>query len=181
MAVIVRMDAPEIHTVATVSPGEMRASETVVVPNAAAVIAQVELWLKRIQEELVASPVVRALEEQRSQVEALLAETAKIPQEYFTKEESTEIKDKLSVLEQELRDRLSKDSSENEEVNARITELTQLVAELRTQVDSLTKRGWFGSAIVKFTRWAAKPENSALLKGGINVVKALMPGSEETK
>jgi hypothetical protein len=181
LAALVRAESRETQVVVTVSPGELRAVEKFTIPNASSVISQVGAWITRIHEELIATPIVRALEEQRSKVEELLAETAKIPNDYFTKEEAEELKKKLSDLEKDLQDRVVSDTSENAEVKGRIEELTTLVAELRAQVDSLTKRGWFGSAIIKFTRWASTPENSALLKGGVNVVKALMPGSENTK
>lgn len=134
----------------------------------------VNSWASRIREELSAIPFHRELAEQRSIIEEIEEQVARFPDEYFTKEESERVQQRLNELEAKLQENIEKHAKDQEEAKRQISELRVDFEVLRQTVDGLNKKGWAGTLLVRVSRWVKNPENRELLKSGAEVAKAFL-------
>lgn len=131
-------------------------------------------WANRIREELSAIPFHRELAEQRSIIEEIEEQVASFPDEYFTKEESEKVQQRLNELESQLRENIEKHAKDQEEAKRQISELRTDFEILRQTLDGLNKKGWAGTLLVRVSRWVKNPQNRELLKSGAEVAKVLL-------
>jgi ABC-type phosphate transport system auxiliary subunit len=123
---------------------------------------------------LSAIPFHRELAEQRTIIEEIEEQVASFPDQYFTKEESERIKQRLNELESQLRENIEKHTRDQDEAKRQISELKRDFEILRQTLDALNKKGWAGTLLVRVARWVKNPQNLQLLKSGAEVAKAFL-------
>jgi len=155
-------------------PGSLEHEATFTVGGANGLLEAISGWLKNLQEELVAEPVNRQLNRHREEIESLLQQAESLPDEYFTRAEAEELRQRLEELEAQLIVNIEQSTSGGEQ-QTKIQEIERDFMQLQSQVETLSKRGWFGSLLIRFAKWSSDPENAKVLKGGVNVAKALLP------
>ncbi len=165
----------------TMSPGELTQTEHRTVRDSDGLVDALRDWLVFLRDYLNAVPVHRELDEQRRLLEQLLAEIGSAPDTYFSREEASQVSDRLSELEGRFRDHLKQASATEAEATDRINKLERDFVELRQQTAYLTKKGWSSSLATRLARWLRDPLNQQLLKSGADIARKLLlppgPGS----
>lgn len=160
-------------------PGTMMERENIDTVGTKGLLIEIEAWLDRLQQELATVPIVRELELHTQQIEQLLQHTKTLPEEYFTVAEAEKLSARLDELENELCENLKVSTNREDIWRAKITSLEKDFNDLRSQMFSLTQRGWLGSLLVRFARWSADADNARVLKGGVQIAKSLLPGEPD--
>lgn len=123
-------------------------------------------WTERVNKELMDRPLNRKIEEKLKEIDEITARFADLPNEYFTRIEADEMKEKLDALEKDLLQRLAQLNLENEEFETKQSSLHCEIEELKKTVELLKKPGWAGSLMVKVSSWVKSSGNEKLLKDG---------------
>jgi hypothetical protein len=164
----------EIGIYGTAKPGDIGTSETFKVYGRAKFFAYVKQWLGRLRSELQAIPINRVVEEQRKQIEELIGNFAKLPNEYFSRDEAEALKQRLEALEQQMIDAIVKSSSDDEDVSGRVESLERDFLVLKENIDTLKKPGWARAFATRVTKWTYDPENRKLIADGIEITRKLL-------
>lgn len=82
-------------------------------------IVSVELWTERLHRELMERPLNRRLEEKIKEIDKITAHFTDLPNEYFTRAEADEMKEKLDALEKDLLQKLAQLNLENKELETK--------------------------------------------------------------
>jgi len=126
----------------------------------------IESWTERVYMELMDRPLNRKIEEKLKEIDEITASFEDLPNEYFTRIEADEMKEKLDALEKDLLQRLAQLNLENEEFETKQFSLHCEIEELKKTVEMLKKPGWAGSLMVKVSSWVKNSGNEKLLKDG---------------
>jgi hypothetical protein len=166
--------AREIGIQGTARPGDIGLSENFKVYGRAKFLAYVTQWAGRLRSELQAIPVNRAIEDQRKQIEELLGKFAKLPNEYFSREEAESLKSRLDALEQQMIESIVSNAAEEEDVSARVTSLEQDFTVLKETLGNLKKPGWARAFATRVARWMHDSDNRKLLADGVDITRRLL-------
>lgn len=126
-------------------------------------------WLHRIKRDML-NPIERRfvdnrIQEFKEEVEGKLEE---IEDDYFTKDEGDELRERLEQLE-----KMISEMDSQEELKAEISKMKEELEFLKATIDTLTKKKWFKNALLKFWSWGQKEENRKLIESGVEVVKTI--------
>ena len=91
-----------------------------------------------------------------------------IEDRYFTKEEGDELRERLEQLEKIILEREHQEDREDE-----ISKMKEEIEFLKATIDTLTKKKWLKSALVKMWSWGQNEENRKLIESGVEAVKAI--------
>ena len=160
-----------------VSPGEMILEEDLRFEGRNEISRQIKRWLNSIWEELVASPLNKMIDEQNEIIEKIKSQVNQIPEDYFTKDEANELREKINSLEENLKNQIESQASENDNLKQKLSELENEMDSLRATIPLLNKRNWFKSSMTKMYKWISKENNRKLLKDGAKLLKPLLPES----
>lgn len=129
----------------------------------------IRVWLNMIKEDLLNPLEMRfvenSIQEFKSEIENKLKE---IEDEYFTKEEGIQLKEKLERIESMILDK-----ADQEEMQSEILKMQQEIEFLKATVDTLTKKKWLKNMLIKIWVWGQKEENQRLIKSGVDAVKTI--------
>lgn len=134
------------------------------------VAGQIHEWLDRVKKEIL-NPIQERFIGQAIQKfkEQLDDELSKVADEFFSKEESEELKKRLDVLEKIVLDGNSQTSNLKNEVE----KMKQEIEFLKLTVDTLSKKKWLKNAITKMYTWSQQSENKKLIEAGADVIKKI--------
>ena len=138
------------------SPGEILTEEEEVAKNYPGVIAAIDRWLVRVRDELRSAPQARdwmTESEQVRNVVLALEERGEVLDRYMTRDEVTDIMQRLQQLENSLNREAEKASNNRVDLETRVGQLTKDFQALREQAPALHKRGWVQSFAAKRARW----------------------------
>lgn len=168
----------EIHVInGKVCPGEMILEEDLRIEGKDNISSRIKDWLYSIWEELKAGPVNKLIDEQNEIIENIKAKVDKVSEDYFTKKEANELREKLNLFEDSLKKQIEQQSEENGNIRSTIRELENEIEVLKSTIDVLNKKNWFKSSITKMYKWISKENNRKLLKDGAKLLKPLLPES----
>ena len=135
----------------------------------------ISLWTERLHKELMDRPISRNIEENIKEVEDIIEHLADLPNEYFTRVEADEMKEKLDILEKDLLERLTQLNLEKKEFETKQNELHFEIEQLKRTVEVLKKPGWAGSLMVRISDFVKNSGNEKLLKDSTTfIVKQLV-------
>lgn len=164
----------EIAIYGNASPGDIGTSESFRIYGRSKFFAYVKQWLGRLRAELMAVPVNRAVEEQRKQIEELIGRFARLPNEYFGRDEAEVLKERLDALEKQMVDAIIGNAAKDEDVSARVASLEQDFSVLKENVETLRKPGWARAFATRVTKWMRDPENRKMLADGVDISRRLL-------
>lgn len=124
----------------------------------------IQEWAGRVLEDLVAPPVMRQISEQGKAINDMLAQFDTLDDEYFTKDEAEEMRQKLDELEKSLLAQLESADLGQKELRRKADELHKEIEMLKSTVESLKKPGFAGRVVVRLSSFFKNPENAKLLK-----------------
>lgn len=139
-------------------------------------------WILRLDEDLRGRPLWRALQEQEAELNQLFEQFNDLPEVFFSREEASELEQRLSELEAKLASHIQVSTELESDRRAQLKVVHEDIAHLKEQVQILTKPGWARSLAAKSWQWMRDPQNRALLKDGATLAKNLLlpPGSPPT-
>jgi hypothetical protein len=164
----------EIGIWGTASPGDIGTSESFTIYGRTKFFAYVKQWLGRLRTELQAVPVNRIVEEQRKQIEELIGTFAKLPNEYFSRDEAEVLKARLDALEQQMVEVIISNAAEDEDVSSRVSNLEQDFTVLKEHVQTLKKPGWTRAFATRVAKWMRDSDNRKLLADGVEITRRLL-------
>jgi len=159
----------------TVCPGPISYQESFNFKGLQGIFNTIERWLDCIWEELTSNPIVKYIESQQEQINDIFEKFDSIDDEYFTKVEAEDLKNRLDELEKTLKDEAIKLNKDKELLQNELIKLHTDIETLKLTITSLNKNGWLKSFTGKIFKWTSKTENRALLKDGFSLVKAFLP------
>ncbi|HLN96533.1 MAG TPA: hypothetical protein VK183_12940 [Flavobacterium sp.] len=158
------------------SPGQMVLSENVEFESSK-LRSNINSWLTTIWEELNSQPLSKRLDEQNDILNEIKSRVDQVSEEYFSREEGEEIKQKLKDLEAQIKAQIEQQVTEKKEQGEKIKELHQYIEVLTDTVYLLNKKNWFKSSMTKMYKWISNESNRKLLKDGAELLKPLLPES----
>ncbi len=140
----------------------------------------IRAWLSRVQEDLLAIPANRQLEEQRKQLETFISQFENLSDEYPSREEVEKLKNRLTDFETQLADFIKSTVINQEEQNKQLEELSSEMNLLKSKLDSHTKKGFAIVLLNRLREWSKNPTfQQVLAKGAEEATKALISGVEK--
>lgn len=164
----------EVKISGVICPGDIGIQERVLIEGKNGVIELLGNWLRRIKEELFAEPIKREIENQKTQIEEIIKNMNKLDDDFFTKDEAEELKNKLSSLEKDLKKNIQDTEQNEENYKNKISALEKDMEMLRTTLTTFKKKNWARSFAVRIGNWFKDSDNTKLLKNGIEIAKTLL-------
>jgi len=159
----------------SLTPGSIGDQEVRKAEDTDGLLAALSQWLGYLQQELDALPTRRAILEQQAQLQELFEHIQQLPDEFMSREEALEVTARLVQLEDQLVARLEAAAKDQDALKKELADLHRDFDEMRTQLQSHTKRGWLGSAAVRLRRWVTDPDNKKLLQTTLELGQKLLP------
>jgi len=162
------------HIPVTVLPGSVAEQEKTTCYGKDDLLGRIAEWADDLRAELKAIPLSREFEAERARVEALVAQLADLPDEYFTRAEADELRARLEDLEARFVDHLNATVDESAANNERLEHISREFDMLKSSVDVLSKPSWATSFLAKCARWLRDPANRSLIVDGADVARKLL-------
>ena len=130
---------------------------------------RIHSWLLRIKDDML-NPLEKRFINNSNQKfrEEIENKFDEIEDRYFTKEEGDELRERLEQLEKIILEREHQEDREDE-----ISKMKEEIEFLKATIDTLTKKKWLKSALVKMWSWGQNEENRKLIESGVEAVKAI--------
>lgn len=127
-------------------------------------------WLRRVKKELLNPLQERFINQTIQDFKAKLDEKLnEIDDNFFTREECEELRNRLDVLEEMISD----EKNQNAELKSEVEKMKDEIEFLKNTVGKSTKKKWLKSAMIKMWTWSQKPENKKLIEAGVDTVKII--------
>lgn len=159
-----------------INPGELTASERIVVWGMDELVQAVRDWAKRIAEDLQHAPAFRAIRNQQTQVETLEEKLEQYAEALPTAAEVQRIRDMISAVETALRERIEQLDEDAKKRDARLKSLAEEFEALRQRVETTKVRSMMRALAIRAYNAASDPRLGALLENGGKVVGLLTGG-----
>ncbi|MBL8952042.1 MAG: hypothetical protein JNK82_14760 [Myxococcaceae bacterium] len=169
--------AGEFEIGVRLSPGALSSVEEVTYRGKNELLEGIGAWLGCVRGELEALPMARRLQEQEEVLQKLVAAVGDTPDRVPTREEVSNMQQKLKDLESKLTENIHSNFSDKAVLQQKIQELQREFTQLKSTIDGLTLRAWIGTFLVRIARWSTRPENQKLMPSGVEMArKFLGPG-----
>ena len=160
----------------TMSPGRESAEETLNAEERSGLLKEIGEWTKRLYEDIVSAPIVRQFEAHSSELEQLKERLSSLPDEPLSRANLDEYREALERVKGELTEQLQKETSDKEELNQRVDELSRDIEFLKTTLETMTNRQWGEVLMVRLNKWKDK-FSLRQLAGGVKVLRKLLPST----
>ena len=157
-----------------ISPGELTTAEGISVTGDEGLISALSRWLSILLDELDTVPTFAQIEQQQHEISEILKQVDERPDEYFTREEAEGLKEKIDELERMIQKSIRDSVEDEESVKEQLSTIKKDFETLKSQIPSLTKKGWSGSFMVRYHKWTRNFGSANLLKSGVQAVKGLL-------
>jgi hypothetical protein len=161
---------------AVAKPGSLNSRENCSYVGRTGMLEGIRNWLEDLAMELAALPQQRRIQNERESVDRLAKEFGGFAEEeFFSKSEAAKLQARLDELENQFKQRIEAMGLEKKELKEQLSALHLDFDMLRGTVETLQKKGWLRSFLVRASRWASDPENRELLAAGKSIVENLLP------
>lgn len=141
------------------------------------VFSRIQGWLDNIESEIKAAPVLREINQHRSDVDKKLSDLEEQfnenDQEKFTQEEMLEFKTKLEEFRAEFTKKLEEEIKNKTELQSELRKITNEVDFLKLQIDSLSKGNWAKALLVRAVNW--RKRNPEVMGSLASITRELLP------
>lgn len=166
----------EIYNIRTsLSPGEMGSHEQVNFEGLSDMLRGIKEWLSWLKDDIIAAPLNRKVTEFEKEVTHLSSKLDEIEDGYFTVEEAKDYKKKLDEMYEVFESTLREEMTNKKKLDEELVKIKKEIQTLKLTIESLKKKQWFKSVIVRFVNWSQNPTNRKLLAAGGKLVKGLLP------
>jgi len=158
-----------------VCPGPLAYTEEFTFKYQADIFKQISKWLGCIWEELSMSPIVKQIDNQQQQLDEIFSKFEDIPNEYFTVDESLDLKNRLDELEKTLLNHIENSGKDKAKLEEEVSKLHLDIDTLKHTIDSFNKQGWFRSFASKIFKWTSKADNRQVIGDSYKFLKEFLP------
>lgn len=128
-----------------VCPGVVAIHESFSVKGESNLFSGIVTWVNCIWEELATQPFLQSARKIEEQIDAVYAKYANPEQEYFTQQETEELKMCLEKLEKDFQEEIQDEVKDKKEVWKRIGGLSAEMDYLKSTITSSTRQAWLYS------------------------------------
>ncbi|MEK4474337.1 hypothetical protein NSQ91_14065 [Paenibacillus sp. FSL R7-0048] len=158
-------------------PGEMAENESLVVTGKDGILTAIYKWLKNIEAETKAAPILREIMEHKVEVDLQISELENsikdIGQDDFTKDEISSLIEKLNKFQEEFESRLEEEIQDKQKLRNEINNIGNEIEFLKSQIQLLTKQNWVKSLLVKSINW--RKRNPQAMNTLVNLTREMLP------
>ncbi|WP_063668326.1 hypothetical protein [Aliivibrio fischeri] len=159
---------------AEISPWETAIKENTEFESQDLLLNGISRWLTFLKEDLNSTPTLRRIERIEEKFLEFSKKADSFNGEYFTVEESENLKAKFEELSKKMEDAINTLSIQSEEKTERINTLQEEIESLKCKLDILDKRGVIRSFVGQLMQWSSKSENQTLIEGAGAIAKELI-------
>lgn len=159
------------------SPGKISETEHFHFEGEAKVLTYLNNWLNNLWNELTFAPELRKLNDFDEEIQKINEKFNNVSADYFSKDEITNLIEKLEILENQFIDKLESEIKDKEALQEVLEDLHKEIEKLKGQSKVLNKRNWFKSFGGKIFKWVSKEENRKFLHDTSEFIRPLLPDS----
>lgn len=156
-------------------PGPVSFDESFSFKQEHEIYSRIKSWQNAIWEEVSTTPLIKLFNEQQQQIDEIYEKLKDVSDELFSKQESEDIKTRLTDLEKKLTEEIENNTKDKDVLQEQINQLHTDISTLQQTVDSFTKKSWFKSFASKVFRWTKDGENRKMIGDGYKVLKEFLP------
>lgn len=143
--------------------------------------ADIREWLERVEVELLEPVNVRYINASiESFIKDLDEKLQEVDDTYFSKEEGTQLAERLDKLEEMIKSR-EEVEQENKQLSSEINKIKKELEFLKATINNTTKRKWLKAMLLKINAWRKDPNNQEIIKLGMEGVKAIAQNVPDIK
>lgn len=157
----------------TFSPGLFKLEESDYVNSLQFLCERIQLWMSYLKEELSSMPVARQLKENSEKILELESFFKDAPDIDFSKKQIDEIISRLSDLENQFKEELTKEYVNKQELEIEIEKLEREIESLKIQAGMFTQKNWAKSFYSKMWSWIKRHPNTVKEIG--NITHKMLP------
>ncbi len=154
-------------------PGRLTAEEGESAASFRGMMECMQAWATRITEDFQLSPIFREVSAQRSVLDELGEQLNDVPDTFATAEEAARLRDWLSQLETELKERIDQLEIATEEKEKRISQLEEEFTSLRRRANTSKVKTMLRAIVSRVYRFASDPDLPQLVENGKSIVRLL--------
>lgn len=155
----------------------MAENESLVVTGKDGILTAIYKWLKNIEAETKAAPILREIMEHKVEVDLQISELENsikdIGQDDFTKDEISSLIEKLNKFQEEFESRLEEEIQDKQKLRNEINNIGNEIEFLKSQIQLLTKQNWVKSLLVKSINW--RKRNPQAMNTLVNLTREMLP------
>ena len=160
------------------APGKLTNQEDFTIYGINTIARQTESWIINLWEDISADPIVRSINQQYKEMDDFLKQfhfdNIEKGNEYYTKEETEDIKQKLESIQEQFAQELKESIQDKEQLKVELRELKKEFETFKQTIPNLTRKNWAKATISKLFIWGSKKENQRLIKAATNYGKLLV-------
>ncbi|PQP86185.1 hypothetical protein [Paenibacillus sp. AR247] len=144
-------------------PGDMLDIHEARVSTKGGLLQNISDWVQQILMEMRLMPNLRYITELREELNSEISKFENIlnevPESYFTKQEADEYNDKLDALQNMFNEKFKSQEESNKELARQLSQITDEIEVLKSEIKVLTKKNWFLSLLSKTFIWSKNHPN----------------------
>ena len=148
------------------NPGAITDSQADTVSGASGLTNSIKEWVSRIQEDLMAAPDIRAVEDLAIRMESVEEQLDGYPDDIATAEQLEKLQEFITDLENQLKADINNLTISVSEKEKKITDLEQQFVALRTQTEGGKVKHLMRRVITRVYRVAADPDLPKVIQNG---------------
>lgn len=160
-------------------PGEILSVEESSYQNKEELISEIKIWTSSFTKELLQTGINRILnieltkqEEQLAQFESKIKN---MDEEYMSKEEGIELREKLDELELKFKEQYESETKMTTEHKKELEKIVTEITVLKSTVEIMKKKKWYSMLFSKMLIWSIDPKNKNVIGAASEIVKLALP------
>lgn len=160
----------------TISPWRTAKVESSSFNGKASLLKGISDWVNYLEEDIVCIITNRKFKKLEEDFSKYKNRIDDFENTYFTSEEASDFEDKLSKLEEQMCDRISKLEKDSRKQKEMIENLKKEMDAIRVKAGAYDKKQLFTAVLGKIYDWAKNPQNGILLANGITTIQNMIGG-----
>lgn len=162
------------------SPGEITNFEKITVRGLSAYLEQINMWSKRVAEDIQNGPIFRSVEEHKIFIQQIEEKIELLPDDYATEEQAKKLRDWIVQIETELKEEIKKLHLKEKEKESKIKEIEEQLAILSSRVESTKVKNLFRVALNRIYKIVNDNRTYKFLDAGKKIV-GLISGNNDSE
>ena len=161
-------------------PGHFADREEFEFEDLSDLLSNLSIWLQLLENELISLPVKRKLDQHETLIKQIQekidiffdnGDVKEHYSDYLTREEGELLKERLSEIENFLREKIAADQTDEDEKQNELAELRADIEKLNNAAMIMTKKNWLKRFAVNIASWSIDPGKQKRLSYGIKLIE----------